>query len=306
MKEISFGKSGLRVPAVVVGCMRLSGLEGKEQEKFVGGALDLGLNFFDHADIYGRGECERAFGRAVRSLGIARDRLFIQSKCGIVPGVMFDFSAKHILEAVDGILSRLGTDYLDSLLLHRPDALVEPEEVARAFDALEKAGKVRRFGVSNMNPAQIALLKTCVRQDIEADQLQFSPIHASMISAGTEVNMQTEGAVSRDGYVLDYCRLNKITVQAWSPFQYGFFEGVYLNNDKFEKLNAAIGELSEKYGIEGEGAVTAWILRHPADMQMITGTMNLKRLTAIRAGADVQISREEWYKIYMAAGHILP
>lgn len=306
MKTTEFGKSGKIVPSIAVGCMRLNGIDEPAREKFIGTALDAGLYFFDHADIYGRGECEEVFAKAVKGLGVSRDKMFLQSKCGIVPGKMFDFSKEHILSAVDGILKRLNTDYIDSLLLHRPDALVEPEEVAEAFDLLEKSGKVKHFGVSNMHPGQIELLKTCVKQELCADQLQFSPVHASMISAGTEVNMFTEGAVSRDGYILDYCRLNKVTLQAWSPFQYGFFKGVYLNNPEFPELNRVIGELAEKYHLNAEGVVAAWILRHPAQMQVITGTMNVNRLLSIAAGADVTITREEWYKVYIAAGHILP
>lgn len=306
MKTTEFGKSGKIVPSIAVGCMRLNGIDEPAREKFIGTALDAGLYFFDHADIYGRGECEEVFAKAVKGLGVSRDKMFLQSKCGIVPGKMFDFSKEHILSAVDGILKRLNTDYIDSLLLHRPDALVEPEEVAEAFDLLEKSGKVKHFGVSNMHPGQIELLKTCVKQELCADQLQFSPVHASMISAGTEVNMFTEGAVCRDGYILDYCRLNKVTVQAWSPFQYGFFKGVYLNNPEFPELNRVIGELAEKYHLNAEGVVAAWILRHPAQMQVITGTMNVNRLLSIAAGADVTITREEWYKVYIAAGHILP
>ena len=306
MKTTEFGKSGKIVPSIAVGCMRLNGIDEPAREKFIGTALDAGLYFFDHADIYGRGECEEVFAKAVKGLGVSRDKMFLQSKCGIVPGKMFDFSKEHILSAVDGILKRLNTDYIDSLLLHRPDALVEPEEVAEAFDLLEKSGKVKHFGVSNMHPGQIELLKTCVKQELCADQLQFSPVHASMISAGTEVNMFTEGAVSRDGYILDYCRLNKVTVQAWSPFQYGFFKGVYLNTPEFPELNRVIGELAEKYHLNAEGVVAAWILRHPAQMQVITGTMNVNRLLSIAAGADVTITREEWYKVYIAAGHILP
>ena len=304
MKYVSVG--GLRLPAVAVGCMRLNGLEEKVRERFIGSALDAGLNFFDHADIYGRGECESMFGAAVKALKIPRDKIVIQSKCGIVPGVMFDFSEKHILEAVDGSLKRLGTDHLDGLLLHRPDALAEPEEIAEAFFELEKSGKVGYFGVSNMHPMQIELVKSAVKQPIVADQLQFSPTNATMISNGIEANMLTDGAVARDGYILEYCRLHSITIQAWSPYQYGFFEGVYLGSEKYPDLNAAIGRIAEKYGIEDVAVVAAWILRHPANMQMVTGTMNAKRLAAIAKGADVVLTREEWYKIYMTAGHILP
>ncbi len=306
MKEVSLGAAGVRVPAFAVGCMRLNGLEKEARKSFISRAMDMGLYFFDHADIYGRGECETMFGEAVKELHIPREKMFLQTKCGIVPGRMFDFSEKHIVESVEGSLKRLGTDHVDSLLLHRPDALVEPEEVASAFNKLERAGKVRYFGVSNMHPMQIELLKSAVKQPLLFNQLQFSPAHASMISCGIEANMVTDGGVSRDGYIVDYCRLHGMTIQAWSPYQYGFFEGVYLGSEKFPELNKVIGEIGEKYGIEDVAVVAAWILRHPANMQMITGTMKEKRLAAIAKGADVTITREEWYKIYIAAGHILP
>ena len=304
MKQVKLG--GVSVPAVAVGCMRMNGSDKEGRKRFIAAAMDGGMNFFDHADIYGGGACETLFGEAVKEMKIPRDKMFLQSKCGIVPGKMFDFSERHITESVEGSLRRLGTDHLDCLILHRPDTLAEPEEVAAAFDKLEKAGKVRMFGVSNMHPAQIELLKSAVRQPIVCDQLQFSPVHASMISCGIEANMQTGGAVSRDGYVLEYCRLHGVTIQAWSPYQYGFFEGVYLKNDKFSELNKVIGEIGEKYGIEDVAVVAAWILRHPAGMQMVTGTMNEKRLAAVAAGASVVMTREEWYRIYIAAGHILP
>lgn len=304
MKFVQLGD--LRVPAVAVGCMGLAALGEKECDAFVSAALEHGLNFFDHADIYGGGACESAFGASLKRLGVAREKIVLQSKCGIVPGVMFDFSEKHILEAVDGSLRRLRTDYLDVLLLHRPDALAEPAEVAAAFDKLEKEGKVRAFGVSNMHPYQIEVLKTCVKQPLIADQLQFSPAHAGMISCGFEVNMCTDAGISHDGYILDYCRLHGMAVQAWSPFRYGFFEGVFLGNEKFAGLNAALEAVGEAHGIGKAAAVAAWILRHPAKMQVVTGTVKPAHLLDIAAGADACLTREEWYKIYMAAGHILP
>lgn len=305
MKQIKLG--GIEsVPALAVGCMRITSLDDKGAQAFIAAATEEGLNFFDHADIYGRGECEKVFAKAVTALKIPRDKLFLQSKCGIVPGKMYDFSKEHILSSVEGILKRLNTDHLDSLLLHRPDALMEPEEVAEAFDLLEKQGKVRYFGVSNMRPDQIRLLKKCVRQKIVANQLQFSPMHAEMVSVGLEANMTTEGAVDRDGGILNYCRLHDITVQPWSPFQYGFFEGVYLRNEKFPELNKVINELCEKYEVEDTAIVVAWLCRHPANMQTVTGTMNAARLHALSRGASVCLMREEWYRLYLAAGHILP
>lgn len=306
MKTIKLGKSLLEVPVIAVGCMRMNGLDEKSAASFIEKSLELGANFFDHADIYGRGTCEEIFSNAIGMTPSIREKMILQSKCGIVPGVMFDFSKQHILESVDGILKRLKTDYLDILMLHRPDALVEPEEVAEAFDTLETSGKVRKFGVSNQKPMQIQLLQKYVKQNIVANQLQLSITNANMISNGIEVNMLTDGAVDRDGSILDFCRLNDITIQAWSPFQYGFFKGVFLDNEKFPELNKTIDEMAEKYGVSNTTIATAWILRHPAHMQVVSGTMNPSRLEEICKATDIELTREDWYKIYTSAGYILP
>ena len=269
-------------------------------------AMEAGVAFFDHADIYGKGACEERFREAVKETGLRRDEMWIQSKCGIVPGVMFDFSKEHIIASVEGSLKRLGTEYLDSLLLHRPDTLMEPEEVAAAFDELHASGKVRYFGVSNQNPMQMELLKKYVNQPLMANQLQFGAAHSSMIQSGIEVNMMTPGSLNRDGSVLDYCRLHDVTIQAWSPFQYGMFEGVFLGSEKYPELNRKILEIAEKYGVSDTTIAAAWILRHPANMQVLSGTMNQKRFLQICQAAEISLTREEWYGIYMAAGNILP
>jgi predicted oxidoreductase len=306
MRTIKLGKSDLQVPVIAVGCMRINDLSKTDAESFVQIALDNGANFFDHADIYGRGVCEEIFAEAIHMNSSVREKIILQSKCGIVPGRMFDFSKKHILASVDGILKRLKTDYLDVLLLHRPDALVEPEEVAAAFDELESSQKVRHFGISNQNPMQIQLLQKFVKQPLVANQLQLSITNATMISAGINVNMMSESAVNRDGSILDFCRLNDITVQPWSPFQYGFFEGVFLDNAKFPELNTKIDELAAKYEVANTTIAMAWLLRHPAHMQPVTGTMNEGRLKDCIKAADIDLTREEWYEIYLAAGNILP
>lgn len=305
MKKIVLGTSGLQVPNIAVGCMRINGLELQKAEKFIGKALELGANFFDHADIYGAGECEKIFAEAVHMSPQIREKLILQSKCGIRTG-MFDFSKEHILSSVDSILKRLKTEYLDVLLLHRPDALVEPEEVAEAFDQLEQSGKVRYFGVSNQKPMQIQLLKKYVKQPIIANQLQLSITNATMISNGLEVNMLTDNAVDRDGSILDYCRLNDITIQPWSPYQFGFFEGVFLNNDKFPELNKIINKIAQKYNVSNTTIAMAWLLRHPAKMQPVTGTMNSDRLEEICKASELYLTREEWYEIYISAGNRLP
>lgn len=306
MRTIQLGKSGLSVPAIAVGCMRINGLDKKAAESFVKTAIDNGANFFDHADIYGGGECEGIFAEAVGMNATVREKLILQSKCGIVPGKMFNFSKEHILSSVEGSLKRLKTDYLDTLLLHRPDTLVEPEEVAAAFDTLEKSGKVRHFGVSNQDPMMIDLLKTAVKQPLVANQLQLSITNATMITQTMNMNMADDKYLDRDNGVLNYCRINGITIQPWSPFQYGFFEGVFVGNDKFPALNAKLEEIGGKYGVSSTAIAMAWLLRHPAKMQPITGTMNEGRLLDCIKATEITLTREEWYEIYLAAGHRLP
>lgn len=305
MRTIKLGGSSLEVPVVAVGCMRIKSLDKAEAERFVRTAMEEGANFFDHADIYGGGTCEEIFSDAIGMNAGIREKMILQSKCGIRKG-MFDFSKEHILNSVDGILKRLKTDYLDILLLHRPDALVEPEEVAEAFDLLESSGKVRHFGVSNQNPMQIQLLRKSVKQPIVANQLQLSITNATMISSGINVNMENEAAVNRDGSVLDFCRLNDITIQPWSPFQYGFFQGVFLGSEKFPELNRQIDEIAKKYEVSNTTIAIAWLLRHPARMQPVTGTTNIERLKDCFKASDIRLTREEWYSIYRAAGNILP
>ncbi|MBB6671939.1 aldo/keto reductase [Cohnella nanjingensis] len=305
MKTIKLGTSTLEVPVVAVGCMRINSLDKPQAERFVRTALEEGANFFEHADIYGGGTCEEIFADAIQMSPSVREQVILQSKCGIRQG-LFDFSKEHILNAVDGILKRLRTDYLDVLLLHRPDTLVEPEEVAEAFDQLERAGKVRHFGVSNQNPMQIQLLKKFVKQPIVANQLQLSITNTTMISQGFNVNMENDAAVNRDGSILDFCRLHDITIQPWSPFQYGFFKGVFLDNELFPELNKKIDEVAAKYEVSNTTIAIAWLLRHPANMQPVIGTMNIERLKDCCKAADIRLTREEWYEIYRSAGNVLP
>lgn len=306
MRTIELGKSNMQVPVIASGCMRMNGLDEKQAASFIEKALSLGVNFFEHADIYGKGECEKIFSKAIDMKPSVREKIILQSKCGIVPGKMYDLSKEYILKSVDEILKRLQTEYLDVLALHRPDALVEPEEVAEAFRILKESGKVRHFGVSNHKPLQMELLRKYLDEPLVTDQLQFSITNSSMVENGLEVNMTTKGAVDRDGSILDYCRFHDITIQTWSPFQYGFFEGVFLNNEKFPELNQILEEIATRYEVTPTTIATAWILRHPAHMQVIAGTMNEKRLEEICKASEITLSREEWYQIYLAAGHILP
>ena len=306
MYNIAFGKSGLSVPTIAVGCMRINNTDKKNAEAFLKTAIENGANFFDHADIYGGGECEEIFSDALNMNDTIREKIFIQTKCSIVPGKMFDFSKEHILNSVDKSLKRLKTDYIDVLLLHRPDALCEPEEVAEAFSHLQKSGKVRHFGVSNQNPMQIELLKKYLDVPINANQLQLSITNCTMISNSLNVNMENYSAINRDGSILDYCRLNDITIQPWSPFQHGFFEGTFLENEKFPELNKKLQEIADRYNVSKTTIVFAWLLRHPAKFQPITGTMKIDRLSDCIKATEIRLSREEWYEIYMSAGNILP
>ena len=306
MKRIKIGGK-LDASAIAMGCMRISGLEKNLLTKLIQTAMDGGIDFFDHADIYGGGGSEEVFANAVKEAGIARDKMLLQTKCGIKRG-LFDFSKEHIIESLDKSLKRLQTDYIDVFLLHRPDTLMEPEEVAEAFATIYKAGKARYFGVSNHNSGQIRLLNKYLggEQKIVVNQLQLSPAHTVMIDNGLNVNMSNAASIDHDGSILEYCRLEDITIQAWSPFLYGQFEGVFLGSDKYPELNAAINEVAAERKVSPEAVVVAWILRHPAKIQAIPGTTNAERLKGICEACSFDMSREEWYKIYCSAGNKLP
>lgn len=305
MKYINVPNSDLQVSEISLGCMRISEMANQDISRLVQTALDEGINFFDQADIYGGGKSEAKFAESIDLKPALREKMLLQSKCGIRKG-SYDFSKEHILEAVEGSLKRLRTDYLDVLLLHRPDALVEPEEVAEAFTILQQSGKVRNFGVSNQNPMQIELLKRYVPQKLIFNQLQFSITNSGMVDAGINVNMEIDASIDRDGGILDYCRLHDITIQPWSPFQYGFFEGVFLDNPKFPELNLVIDKIAKSRGVTNSAIAIAWILRHPARMQPVLGTTNPKRLKETCKASDVALTRQQWYEIYLAAGNKLP
>lgn len=311
MKTFTLGSTDLVVPAVVTGVMRIQDKTDDEVRELYTASREAGVDFFDHADIYGDAPyhgCETRFAEALRLSPSERAEIRLQTKAGIVKdGPYFDFSYEHLVRQVDGSLAALGTDYIDVLLLHRPDALMEPEEVARAFDELAAAGKVRHFGVSNHTPGQIELLRRYVAQPIVANQLQLSITHAPIVAQGVAANMAgLDQSVSRDLGIVDYCRLNDITVQAWSPFQAGFFTGVFLGNPDYPELNVVIDRLAAKYDVRPEGIASAWITRHPANMQVVLGTTTPERVTWAAAGADVKLTRPEWYELYRAAGYLVP
>lgn len=305
MKKIRLGNSDLEVGEISLGCMRMDQLSKNDAEEVIQNAMELGVNLFDHADIYGGGKSEEVFADAIGMNSSVREKMILQTKAGIRDG-LFDFSKEHILESVDGSLNRLKTDYIDVLLLHRPDALMEPNEVAEAFTELKKSGKVRNFGVSNQNPMQIELLKRYLSEDLIANQLQLSLMHTPMIDAGLNVNMQNDASVNRDSAILEYSRLNDMTIQAWSPFQYGMIKGVFVGNDDFPEVNAKLQEIAEKKGVTDSAIAIAWILRHPAKIQPVVGTMNPERLRDIAKASDVELTKKEWYELYLAAGNKLP
>jgi predicted oxidoreductase len=290
---------------LIVGCWRVDQLEHKALCTLLETALHNDLNFFDHADIYGQGQSESKFAKAIASLQVKREDLIIQSKCGIRAG-FYDSSKQHIIDAVHGSLQRLNTDYLDVLLLHRPDALMQPEQVAEAFSALFDSGKVRHFGVSNFKPMQIELLRKYLPMPLHFNQLQFSLAHTGMIDSSLNANLHNDGAIDRDGDVMSFCKLHDISIQAWSPLQFGFFEGNFINHPNFPELNRVLSELSNTYGCTPAALAIAWILRHPASMQVLLGTTQPSRLLQLSKAKHVELTREHWYALYRAAGNTLP
>lgn len=308
MKTINVVKGPQNVPAIIQGCMRMPALSVAEAAKVIRNAYDLGVTFFDHATCYGNGEAEQRFGDAFPQTGLKRDNVFLQGKVGLCfERNEFDWTKENILESVDDSLRRLGTDYLDSVLLHRPDVIFEPEAVAEAFQKLADSGKVKYFGVSNLMPMQIELLKKYVRQPLVFNQVQLSLEQSQLIDQALYMNNKTtEFSINRDGSLLDYCRLNDITIQAWSPLQYGMFKGTFVDHPDFPELNRALGEIGEREGVSKTAVAIAWILRHPARMQAIAGTMNPDHLRDICDASKVNLSHHDWYQLYLAAGKYLP
>ncbi len=305
MKYINTFSNEIAVSQVALGCMRISNMTEKEADAYMMNALECGYNYFDHADIYGGGKCEEVFGGILKRNRDVRDKIIIQTKCSIRRG-MYDFSKEHILSSVEGSLKRLGVDKIDVLLLHRPDLLMNPDEVAEAFDELYNSGKVTAFGVSNHSPMQIELLRKSVNQKLSVNQLQLSLTNAQMISSGANVNLDNSDGINRDGYVRDYCRLNGITIQPWSPLQHGFISGTFLGNEDYPELNAKLREMGEKYGVSDTGIAIAWLLRLPDKMQPIVGSISPERMKQVAEAADITLSAEDWYDLYLTAGYKLP
>lgn len=317
MKQVNIGNTNWTASSEALGIMRMEALSTKDAAKAIDTAYDNGINYIDSADIYGMGNSEKVFGNALKESGVSRDDLYIQSKGGIVTdpkrshgsfvfGKRYDFSKKHLIKTVDEILERMQIDYLDAFLLHRPDPLMEPEEIADAFDELQTSGKVRHFGVSNFNPEQFKLVQESIDQRLLINQLQFSIKHTGMVDFGMHTNMADTRSIDHDGGLLEFSRRMDVTIQAWSPFQYGMFEGTFINNDKFPELNDKLAELADKYNVSKNAIAAAWILRHPANMQVVIGTMNPEHIKDSADGGNIELTKQEWYDIYFAAGNDLP
>ena len=308
MRYIKFGERQKEVSEVVLGLMRISEMTVDQVEDLIESALAVGINAFDIADCYGHGKCEQILGEVLKRRPDLREKMWIQSKCGIrmEEFTYFDFSKEHILEAVDGILERLNVDYIDSLLLHRPDALMEPAEIAEAFDLLKSQGKVIDFGVSNQNPMMMALIQKDVNQPLVANQLQLSAAFTPSFDAGFHVNMKQEAGIVRDSSIFEYCRLHDVVIQAWSVLQFDYFGGVFLGSEKYPELNQVLNRLAEKYHVSPSAVAIAWVLRYPAKMQAVIGTTKKARVAEAAKAAEIQLTRKEWYEIYLAAGNDLP
>ena len=308
MKYLNIVNGPQKVSAVVQGCMRMPSLSKEAAAEVIKTAYECGVNFFDHATCYGAGEAETRFAEAFPLTGLKREDIYIQSKCGICPERNeFAWTKENIISSVDGILERLKVDYIDTLLLHRPDVLFEPEEVAAAFDQLESSGKVRWFGVSNLMPLQIELLKKYVKQNLVINQVQLSLEQSQLIDQPLYMNNKTtDFSINRDGDTLDYCRLKDITIQAWSPLQIGMFGGTFIDNPNFPKLNEVLQKLADREGVSKTAVAIAWVLRHPAKMQAIIGSMNPAHIKDACDSAKVELSHHDWYELYLAAGKFLP
>ena len=317
MKQINLGATSLKISAMGLGIMRMEAKSSEQAAAAIDTAYDHGINFIDSAEIYGQGKSEEVFGQALQKAAVSREDLFIQSKVGIIVdparshgsfvfGSRYEFTKQHILEAVDGVLERMGTDYLDAVLLHRPDTLMDLAGIKEAFDILQASGKVRFFGVSNFNPQQFMMVQDSVTQRLMFNQLQFGLMHTGMVDFGINTNISNANGTDHDGGLLDFCRRQHVTIQAWSPFQYGNFEGTFIDNPDYPELNDQLAKLAAKYHVGKNAIAAAWVLKHPAQIQLIMGTMNPDHIADSAAGADVDLTNQEWYDLYLAAGHKLP
>ena len=290
---------------IALGCMRLGKLSIEEAEKLILFAVENNIKLFDHADIYGNRKCEMIFGEVLKRNPSIREKIIIQSKCGICKGY-YDLSKEHIIKQVEESIRLLNCGYLDILLLHRPDALVDYQEVNEAFNYLYDKGLVKSFGVSNMNPMQIELYNKYLDHKVEHNQVQFSIVHSHMISEGLFVNMSETEASNRSGNMLEYAMLKDIKLQAWSSLMASWDDGSFIDNPKYEKLNNKLSILAEKYKATKNAIAVSWILRHPSNIIPIVGTTSVNHLSEIIKSLDINLTREEWYSLYLSSNHILP
>ncbi len=306
MQHTKRSETGTPASPLILGCRRWASLSPAAAERLFFVAREEGVRCFDHADIYGGGQAESIFGELLAKRPSEREQIILQSKCAIRKQNghnYYDQSAAYMLEAVDGILRRLRTEYLDILLLHRPDVLTAPEEVAEAFDRLHASGKVRQFGVSNYGAMQIHLLQQYLRHKIVIDQVQASLAHPLIVSSCFTANMC--GGVPADG-ILDYGRLNNIALQIWSPLQMSDGKTLFLGNEQYAALNAKLAELGEAWQATPAAIAIAWLLRIPAGIQVVTGTTDPQHLKSVCRAAGIRLTRADWYDLYHAAGHPLP
>ena len=290
---------------IALGCMRIGNLSVDEAEELIICALENGIKLFDHADIYGNRRCEELFGEVLKRNPHIRDKMIIQSKCGIRRGY-YDLSKDYIIKQVEESIRLLNCGYLDILMLHRPDALVDYEEVNEAFNYLYEKGLVKEFGVSNMNSIQIELYNKKLNHKMKYNQVQFSIVHSHMISEGLFVNMSDDESCGRSYGLIEYSMLKDIKLQAWSSVMASWSDGSFIDNPKYDKLNEKLSELANKYNVTKNAIAVSWILRHPANIVPIVGTTSKEHLKEMVKAKDVCLTKEEWYSLYLKAGHLLP
>lgn len=304
MKKIFLGGSGIEASEMALGCMRICRKPMEETEKLILTAVDEGINYFDHADVYGFGASEECFGKILKQNPGLRSKIFLQTKCTLIRDaektLYLDTSKEHILKSVDKSLRRLGTDYIDTFMLHHPDTLIEPEEVAEAFDILQSNGKVRHFGVSNFKTMDLQFLQSYLNQKLIVNQMQLSVAHTEVIDSNNSIKLNDEDNVEHSGSILTYMRMKKMTLQAWSPFQVRFYGGVFMNDASYPSLNQVASRMAEEKGVSVSALAIAWILRHPAKIQPMIGTTNAERLKDICRASEVELNRAEWYELYRA------
>jgi predicted oxidoreductase len=325
MKAMPLEKRGISNSRVVFGCMGIGGDWNQEPltkndyitaEAAVEAALSIGITMFDHADIYKMGKSESVFGQILKNRPDLRDQIVLQSKCGIrmADGVFparYDFSKNHIVTAVDGILARLGVEHIDVLLLHRPDPLMEPDEVAEAFNVLRSSGKVRHLGVSNMTAAQIRFLQRSIPEPLVVNQLEMSLARTDWLDQGILVNQKEGAKVNFADGLMEHCQMENLQIQAWGPLAQGVYSGRSLDGatDAVKQTAALVQQMANDKETTPEAIVLGWLMKHPAYIQPVIGTSSAERVLACKDAVRQSqlMSREEWYGLYESSrGHRVP